>query len=286
MWIGAMIAERLLQPEVFDRDPSFRSVIDTVPIGIPSDPPVRTGAGGPRERFPQIGADDEIVLWNGGIWDWFDPRTAIRAVHLLSKRRPQTRLVFMAGADYGHAQRSQREAQELAGELGALDRTVFFNDSWVPYAERSNWLLEGDCSVVTAREQLQLHFATPTRLLDCLWAGLPIVCTRGDELGDRIERDDLGETVPGGDPEALAAALERVLERGRESYADKLARAARDHAWSAVSQPLIRYVTSDELPPRIGESLPGRLSVRPAQRARKAAHSLAAAAQVRLSKRR
>jgi glycosyltransferase involved in cell wall biosynthesis len=282
MWIGAMIAERLLRSDVFDRDPSLRSVIDTVPIAIPPDPPERTGSGGPRERFPQIGPSDEILLWNGGIWDWYDPLTAIRAVHLLAERRPQVRLVFMAGTDVGHAQRATREAHALARELGLIERVVFFNDRWVPYADRADWLLEAECGVVAAVEQLQLHFATATRLLDCLWAQVPIVCTRGEEFGEQVERDDLGETVPPGDPVALADALERVLSRGRDAYSDRLARAAAARTWSAVAEPLVRYVTSGELPPRLGRSLPARLSARPSQRARHIAHSVYAGAEVRI----
>src|SRR6202020_463063 len=33
LWLGAMLALRLLDPAAYDRDPSFRSVIDLVPFG-------------------------------------------------------------------------------------------------------------------------------------------------------------------------------------------------------------------------------------------------------------
>ena len=90
-----------------------------------------------------------------------------------------------------------------------------FNDGWVPYEERGAWLLQADCAVAAHRDHLETRFSHRTRLLDCLWAGLPIVCTRGDELAERIARDGLGEAVPPADPAALAAALARVLDRGR-----------------------------------------------------------------------
>ena len=32
-----------------------------------------------RERFPQIGAGDKVVLWWGSLWRWLDAETAIRA---------------------------------------------------------------------------------------------------------------------------------------------------------------------------------------------------------------
>ena len=89
-----------------------------------------------------------------------------------------------------------------------------FNDGWVPYEERGAWLLQADCAVAAHRDHLETRFSHRTRLLDCLWAGLPIVCTRGDELAERIAREGLGEAVPPADPAALAAALARVLDRG------------------------------------------------------------------------
>jgi glycosyltransferase involved in cell wall biosynthesis len=120
---------------------------------------------------------------------------------------------------------------------------VFFNDRWVPYAERADWLLEADCAVSTHIDHLETRFSFRTRLLDCFWAGLPIVCTRGDELASRVERDNLGATVPQRDPEALAEALGRVLQQGRPAYADRLARASADHVWPRVAEPMVRFAT-------------------------------------------
>ena len=60
----------------------------------------------------------------------------------------------------------------------ALDHTVFFNDGWVPYAERGAWLAEADIGVSAHFDDIETRFAFRTRLLDYLWAGLPIVTTR------------------------------------------------------------------------------------------------------------
>src|SRR6185503_10968946 len=62
--------------------------------------------------------------------------------------------------------------------------------------ERGAWLLDADCAVSAHLDHLESRYAFRTRLLDCFWAGLPIVCTRGDELADRVERERLGEAVP------------------------------------------------------------------------------------------
>jgi glycosyltransferase involved in cell wall biosynthesis len=241
LWLGMLLAERLIPPAAYDADPTQRSRIDVVPFGLPEEPPAGEGPG-PRELVPGVGPDAEIVLWNGGIWNWLDARSAIRATAALAPRRPRLRLVFMGAAAAEHG--AGAEARHLAGSLGVLGRSVFFHDDWVPYEERARWLLQADCAISTHRDHLETHFAFRTRLLDCFWAGLPVVATRGDELANRIEHDDLGAAVPPEDPAAIAAALERVLDRGRGAYAEPLARAAADFGWSKVTAPLVRWITA------------------------------------------
>jgi glycosyltransferase involved in cell wall biosynthesis len=268
LWIGAMLAERLIDPARYDADPSLRSLIDLVPFGVPADPPLASG-GGPRERFPAIGAQDEIVLWNGGIWGWLDAPTAIRAIARVRERRPGARLVFMGAATAGPAKEPTAEAKSLAAELGLLDDGIHFNDEWVPYERRADWLLDSDCAVSTHSDHLETRYAFRTRLLDCFWAGLPIACTSGDDLAALVESAGLGATSPPGDPAALAAAIEEVLERGRPAYADALARAAATYAWPSVIRPLAGFIASAVPLRRRSGSGPAR---RPAHRLRAGAY--------------
>jgi glycosyltransferase involved in cell wall biosynthesis len=242
-YLGVMLAEGLISPAAYESDPSFRSVIDVVPFGVPLDPPERIGGPGIRHTFPGIAPEDEIVLWNGGIWDWLDAPTGIRGVAVLAQRRPQAKLVFMGGSS-GRLHRAEHEARALASELGLIDRVVFFNGGWVPYDRRADWLLEASCALSTHRRHIESRLAFRTRVVDCFWAGLPVVCTGGDELSGRIERDGLGVTVREEDPDAVAAALETVLERGKKAYSERLRLAAGEYAWQAVTEPLVRFVTS------------------------------------------
>lgn len=271
LWLGAMLAQRLITPAVRERDPSLRDVIDVVPFGVAETPPRATGAGGPRARFPALGDDAEIVLWNGGIWNWLDPVAAVRAVAQLAERRPAARLVFMGRPpEEPTAARAATEARALAEQLGVLDRSVFFNDAWVPYAERADWLLEAACSVSTHADHVEARFAFRTRVLDCVWAGLPVVCSDGDDLAGLIAREDLGAVAPPGDTDAVAAGLERVLGRGKDAYAGAMSAAAEELAWPRVAAPLVRYVAAAGPPPRLGAGWPHRIA-RPVARLRGAA---------------
>jgi glycosyltransferase involved in cell wall biosynthesis len=263
LWTGTLLAQRLITPAVHDADPSLGGLLAVVPFGVPDAPPAP--GPGPRERFG-LTADDEVVLWNGGLWDWLDAESVIRAVARLSPERPRLRLVFMGSSGAAQARDAETRAQELARELGLLGRVVRFNDDWVPYEERGAWLLQADCAVAAHRDHLETRFAHRTRVLDCLWAGLPVVCTRGDDLAERVERDDLGASVPAEEPGALAEALARVLDRGRAAYADRLATAAESLRWSRVAEPLARLIAapgpSASLGARAGRRRPRAVGLR------------------------
>ncbi len=273
LWIGAMLALRLIDPERYDRDPSLRELIDLVPFGVPAEPPAPPSAGaGPRETIAALDTDSELALWNGGIWSWLDAASAIRAVAELAPRRPRLRLVFMGGApDHPAAARSTREARELAAQLGLLGSVVHFHDTWVPYGERAAWLTQADCAISAHADHLETRFAYRTRLLDCFWAGLPVVCTSGDDLAGQVAARDLGAVAPPGEVHALASALEQVLDRGRDSYARQLAQAAADNGWPRMAAPLARWIAAPPPTSRLGDA-PGALRRPLSQGAREAAY--------------
>jgi hypothetical protein len=131
LFIGAMLGAGLISAGSYDRDPTLRSVLGLVPYGVPGSPPQRGAGASPRERLGL--GDDELVLWNGGLWSWFDAASAIRAIPLLRARRPHARLLFMGSSEAAPAVRATQEARALAAELGLLGDGVIFNEDWVPY---------------------------------------------------------------------------------------------------------------------------------------------------------
>lgn len=277
LYLGALLGSRLISPAAYRADPSFRSFIDRVPFGIPSDPPRRIDGKGPRALMPGIGDDAQVVLWSGGIWNWLDPVTAVAATVEAAEHNPRVRLVFMFARDVldgGEQQRQARAAYALAERTGALDRLVFFNRTVIPYAERASWLMDADCMLSTNRDHLESNFAFRTRLLDCFWAGVPAVCTGGDELSELIERCDGGVSVPYGDVGAVADGIVTVLDRGRDAYRERLLATGADLVWPRVVEPLRRMVQLPGRPRALGDPW-ARRSARPLQRGRTAAIRLA-----------
>src|SRR5659263_669388 len=87
-WLGQMAALGRINPATYDEDESLESLIAVVPFGVGSTPPVHTRPA-IKGVVPGIGPDDKVILWGGGIWNWFDPLTLLRAVDRLRHRRPE-----------------------------------------------------------------------------------------------------------------------------------------------------------------------------------------------------
>jgi glycosyltransferase involved in cell wall biosynthesis len=259
--LGMLSASGRVNPYTHADDASLRRLIDVVPFGLPAEPPRHThqvlkGAYPPAKTggYRKTIADgDKVVLWGGGIWDWFDASTLIRAMALLAGRREDIKLFFM-GVERANARtpamEASRQAVVLSQKLGLHDRTVFFND-WVPYDERQNYLLEADVGVSLHRNHVETRLAFRTRFLDYLWAGLPIVATQGDVLADLVQEWELGRIVAPGDAEAVAAALLELLDTPalRERYRARFARAAAGYRWEVVTAPLADFCAHPRLAP-------------------------------------
>lgn len=243
-WLGHLAAIGRLSPTVYDADPTTRSLLAVAPFGLPGKPPQRTGPG-LRDTLG-LAPGDKVVLWAGGVYSWFDPLTLLHAVHALRTEHDELRLVFLGMhhpnpdvPEMGMAGQTRR----LAQALGLTGQQVFFNETWVPYAQRQNWLLDADAGVTTHFEHIETTFAFRTRVLDYLWAGLPIVTTDGDAFAELVAAEQLGVVVPAGDPAALAAALQQVLydDAFAAGCRDRIAAVAQRFTWEAVLAPLVEF---------------------------------------------
>ncbi|MEV6441666.1 glycosyltransferase [Amycolatopsis sp. NPDC051716] len=256
-WLGHLAATGRLSPRLYDADPTTQSLLAVVPFGLSPEPPVRTGPG--LRSSLGIGGTDHVVLWAGGVYSWFDPLTLVRAIEKLRRRRGDVRLVFL-GMKHPNPEVAEMDIGtrtiRLADSLGLTGKHVYFNEQWVPYHERQNWLLDANCGVTTHYEHVETTFAFRTRVLDYLWAGLPIVTTDGDAFADLIRAERLGVVVPAEDDAALADALEKALydEEFAAGCVERLAVVAQRFAWPEVLKPLVEFCRD---PRPAADRLPG-----------------------------
>ena len=253
-WIGQLAALGRVNALTMGPDQRYSSLVDVVPFGLQDDPPVQHKHG-IRGVIPGIGMDDKVVIWGGGVYNWFDPLTLVNAIDRLAKRHPDVRLYFMGLKHPNPGVPDMRiawETQQLAERLGLVGRHVFFNSGWVPYSERSDHLLDADVGVSTHFDHVETEFSFRTRILDYLWTGLPIVATVGDSFGDILDSEGIGRGVPAEDVDALEKALEEMLydEAAAAAARVNVARYAEQYRWSRVLQPLMEFAAA---PHRAGD---------------------------------
>ncbi|MBI3893728.1 MAG: glycosyltransferase family 4 protein [Candidatus Wallbacteria bacterium] len=242
-WLGMLTALGRVDPDSAASDGQLLRLLGVVPTGVPdrepppaSVPPSHPAYAGGRRPF----------VWSGGIWDWMDAETLLRAFARVAEKTPSAALLFL-GTRHPNPdvppQGAPARAEALARELGLLDRNVFFGD-WVAYDERHRWLAHALAGVSLHGDHLETRFAWRTRLLDHLWLGLPSLVSRGDTLGERMERGGAALGANPGDAAAVEAGLNLLLEDAalREGQAAAARRLAAELRWPRVIGPLESFL--------------------------------------------
>lgn len=258
-WLGQMAAVGRVNAMTYESDNSLKDLIAVVPFGLDDEIPDQERHA-IKGSVPGIGPADRVLIWGGGIYNWFDTETLLRAMRRVADTHPDARLFFL-GVAHPNPDVPQMtvvsKTFELADELGLTDTVVFFNRDWVEFDDRHNFLLDADAAVSTHYEHIETAFSFRTRILDYLWARLPMVTTRGDGFADLIDETPLGIVVPERDVEALADAIVTVLydEEFRESVATNIDSVRARFTWSQALEPLTAFCASPvPAPDRDGSS--------------------------------
>jgi glycosyltransferase involved in cell wall biosynthesis len=243
LWLGSLMLLNRINPLRFptSSSSSLEDVLTVVPFGIP-EPRAASRKGRLRARFG-IPADDLILLWGGGIYEWFDPETLILAVDALRKQGSAVHLVFLGGVHPASAASHDRRAlaaRSLAERLGLLGRHVHFNEGWIDYDDRFDYFADADLGVIAHHRTLETRYSFRTRVLDYFWAGLPVLCTEGDHFAKEIESHSLGAVARFGSVDDWTRLISQFsVRRQREEAQAHVLRYAAQHRWSCSVAPLV-----------------------------------------------
>ncbi len=224
--------------------------VSVLPFGLPQEQPVARGS---MLRGTRIKDRDFLLVWGGGIWDWFDPFTLLAALAKIRMQRNDIKAYFPGLKPPNPDSVKMAVVDEFLAEarrLDLLDSTVFINNGWMSYEDRADYLLESDVGVSLHRDSLEARFAFRTRMLDYLWAGLPIIASKGDCWADSIESRGLGITVSPGDVDGAANAIMRMADDGalRKQCRDRVRSMAAEYRWDELVMPLSDMLAGEKKP--------------------------------------
>lgn len=261
LWLGVLSSMNRLTPAEYDRDNSLRKLIDIVPFGLSKEPPQKGSTDMLKKKFGILDSDFTLI-WGGGIWNWFDPLSLIKAVKAVSSNIP-VKLVFM-GVDHPNEKIPRMEmvnkAIELSKDLGLYNKIVFFNLGWVDYQDRSNYLMNADVGVSTHYDHLETRFSFRTRILDYMWAELPIIATRGDSFAGLIEESSIGQVVDYSNIDSIEKAIIN-LYKNKQFYLDckkNIHNVKKQFYWERCIEPLENMISywrdhnsTNKIPPKL-----------------------------------
>jgi len=244
-WLGLLTALYRVNPVVFRNDISLRRMIDVVPYGISSKKPFHS-KNVLKGVISNIKDTDKVIMWGGGIYNWYDPLTLVYAMNKISKKRNDIKL-FIMGVKHPNPDVKElsllNETFRLSESLGLKDKVIFFYTGWVEYEERQNYLLESDIGIITHPEHIETRLCFRNRILDYIWANLPIISTKGDILSDLVEEKVLGLTVDTTDVDGLVKAIEKLCDNKEliKKCKRNLEKVPPMFYWEKITKPIIDF---------------------------------------------
>lgn len=203
-YLGVLSTIGRINPVTYDNDP-----IRVVPYGVHHEEPQARS----RPCSDLVKRDDAWkLLWFGGVYPWFDIAGLLEAVKLLDRIHP-TRLVivgarnpFVRNDDF---ERCHDRFLELVRhpDVAPLVHLV----DWVPFEDRGDWYLDADLTIMANQPGIENAVAWRTRVVDYLWARVPVATNGGDPIGEEIIASGAGLRVDPGNPRQTAEAIAAVL---------------------------------------------------------------------------
>jgi glycosyltransferase involved in cell wall biosynthesis len=168
-----------------------------------------------------------VICFVGLFYPWHGVRYLAEAFALWHQRRPDVRLLLVGDGEEAPVVRS------LLERGGALEATHFAG--LVSRQEAPRYMAAADV-LVSPHANIDHFIGSPIKLFEYMAAGRPIVATRVGQIQEVLRDGETGLLVEPEDPEAMAAALDRLYsDRDLRRRLGEAARseAEQRHSWDA-----------------------------------------------------
>jgi glycosyltransferase involved in cell wall biosynthesis len=185
-----------------------------------------------------------VVCFVGLFYPWHGVRYLAEAFALFHRRTPTARLLLVGDGEEAPVVRSVLERHDVL-------RATYL-PGLVPRAEAPRYMAAADV-LVSPHANVRHFIGSPIKLFEYMAAGKPIVATRVGQIAEVLRDGDTALLVAPQDPEAMAAALERLY--GDRELGARLGRAAQaearaQHSWDARLAAILDDADHSEGEPR------------------------------------
>jgi glycosyltransferase involved in cell wall biosynthesis len=167
----------------------------------------------------------EVALFFGFIRGYKGLLDLVRAV---ARIPPERDFQLLVGGEF------YEDPAPYRREIATLGSRVVLHDRYIPNEEVGDFFAAANVAVLPYRTATQSGIAQIAAHFD-----LPVITTAVGGLPEMVEEGVTGDLVPPEDPGALAGAILRYFDEGREArYAPQVARRKARYSWSRLVEAL------------------------------------------------
>lgn len=241
--VGLCQGQKGFTLDQYRQDSSDLKTFLSVPFGLRKTPalsPLRR-----QELRDALGVKptDTLVLWGGGIWNWFDPLSLLKA--LKDPNLPKSVKLYFPGFRHPNADIPKtdmaRRVQDFIAKHTDLSQRIIIGTQWVPYERRREIFGIADVGASLHFKSLETELSFRTRVLEYLAHDLPILSTKGDYFAGEVSAHQLGRVVDYEQPNEIASALtEMSRPASRKEIAARVKRYATQYNWDDIAKNLMK----------------------------------------------
>ena len=197
--LGLLIAsKRLSHTKHLQTD----KLIHVIPMTPPPEPPKLV------EEVIQKKPNDLVLLVAGAFLPWYDYETLFEAIGILNKQgKKNIKLVFMGGSP------KNPKFENLVKKMGT-NREIQDNILYtglVPFKKRGNYYLLSDVAINIPSITMEDELSVRTRVIDYIWANLPIISPANDEYSSIVINEGAGFLYEAGNPLSLSNTIKMLM---------------------------------------------------------------------------
>lgn len=239
---GVLSSVGRLNPITYGQD-----LIRIVPYGIYRDEPQAQ-----TEPLHELISNKKAlkVLWFGGIYPWFNLNGLIDAVASVNEITPTELVIVGAKNPFNNHPDFNKKYDELVDYIETNKYTSLIHVvDWVDFNSRADWYLDSDVVVVVNEEGPENKLAWRTRLVDFIWADLPILTNAGDPLGEMLIANEAAKRLKGLTKDDIQEGLlSLVKDDERHTLKKNVVKFRKTLYWDTVTAALTDDILNDTLP--------------------------------------
>ncbi len=197
--IGLLVASKRLSTANRKLSPSL---IHLVPMNAPAFPAVS------QKSVIERRSNELVILIAGAFLPWYDYSTLFEAFKILLKKgKTNFQCVFFGGNP--RDPKFERLIVRMGHQPMLKDKLIF--TGLVPFKERASYYLQSDIAVNIPMKTVEDELSVRTRVIDYIWARLPIVTPTNDEHSGMVVANGGGFEYASNDPYSLCDVLEELM---------------------------------------------------------------------------